>query len=160
MFIFKVFFVPIGNNNYENLSSRSGKSIIDKGYQGSNCKVTLQLGSEGKNLKFEQNVLAKEMRINCSKSNIFHECHCFNNWLGIRRLGFKVWGKSLTPGFALLYHFYEMIISVRIVDTWLELSLTHLFLFIKKKVAEWSWHQAGNLRVQGSNSRQPLTPAL
>jgi len=53
------------------------------------------------------------------------------------------WAKSLTPGFALVNHIYEMIISVRIdccAETWLELSLTNkifitviaLILFGKK----------------------------
>jgi len=48
-----------------------------------------------------------------------------------------VWTKSLTPGLALINHIWKMIISVRIDcsgETWLELSLTHSFIFIK-----W-WH--------------------
>jgi len=40
----------------------------------------------------------------------------YSIWLRTVRLGFNPWSgqKSLTPGFALMNHLYEMIISVRI----------------------------------------------
>jgi len=57
--------------------------------------------------------------------------HCFDNW--VRTWGYRVeslaWAKSLTPGFAIINHFYEMILPLRIdwcTDTWLELS--HILL--------------------------------
>jgi len=50
-----------------------------------------------------------------SQSGVF-EAHCYDNWLRTGRS--RVWSlataKSLTPGFALINHFFEMIISVRV----------------------------------------------
>jgi len=51
------------------------------------------------------------------------------------RVQSPVWAKSLTPGLALINHFYEMIISVRIdccADTWLEFLL---YSFIQ--ICQW-----------------------
>jgi len=39
-------------------------------------------------------------------------CHLAENWeTGVQSLA---WAKSLTPGFAIIKHFYDLVISVRI----------------------------------------------
>jgi len=64
--------------------------------------------------------------------------HCHDNWLrtGRYRVQYPGRAKSLTPGFALINHFFEMINSVRIdccSETWLKLSLNSFFTFINWK---------------------------
>jgi len=64
-------------------------------------------------------------------------------WLRTGRLGFNPWSgqKSLTPGFALINHFYEMILSVRI-DCCAELELNDLLyssIHIYLLKIKWLW---------------------